>query len=313
MQENEFEKRVQNRLAGLSLVPNEEVWKQVEARIRKEKRRRLIFYWLLAGLFLTGGIGTLIFLNHNNTSPLLNISSVKKPANDQKISDELLVKKPAITKKDEIFAEKKDAQKRIAKVPKETLQSSASARKTKVSDPGKTTLFRETPDENSELPKAKQKELILSKKENEILEAAKSIALNGLKNVPGSKLESKTELPPHKYYLSNINQKIASEALQKSVPPTEDKTSIKDTTGFLKNDNAIKEKNVKNILRKWKYGFTIYAGVSDNVTGSGSGLASPRTLADINSSLSQGPSAAATNIPPLSKLQYTSALSFGVG
>ncbi len=145
MQENEFEKKVQNRLDGLSLVPNEEVWKQVEARIRNKKRRRLIFFWMLAGLFLTGGIGTLIFLNYKHTSPLSNVSSVKKSGNDQKIKNDLLVKEPVITKSDEISVKKKDVQKNIAEVRTGTWQSSASTKKTKVFNPRKTNLFKKAP------------------------------------------------------------------------------------------------------------------------------------------------------------------------
>ncbi len=74
------------------------------------------------------------------------------------------------------------------------------------------------------------------KKENEILGPAKSIVSNGLKNVPESKLESRTELPLHKYYLSNSDQKSSPGTLQ---PPTEDKTSIEDSTRFLEKDNTI--------------------------------------------------------------------------
>lgn len=55
MQENEFEKRVEDKLAGLKLPPSDGVWTAVEAELSKKKRRRVIFFiFLLAGLGLAG-------------------------------------------------------------------------------------------------------------------------------------------------------------------------------------------------------------------------------------------------------------------
>ncbi|MEJ7676247.1 MAG: hypothetical protein WKF59_26975 [Chitinophagaceae bacterium] len=166
---------------------------------------------------------------------------------------------------------------------------------------------------NRELPKAKQKKLILSKKENEILEPAKSIVSNGLKNAPESKLESRTELPPHKYYLSNRIKNLSPGTLQKSLPSTEDKTSIKDTTRFLEKDNTIIKNNAKNSFKKWKFGFTIYGGVSDNVEGIGIVSAKSFLTADQNSSFSFQSASSANNVSSVSRLQYKNGVSFGAG
>ncbi|MEO7982868.1 MAG: hypothetical protein ABI688_02180, partial [Bacteroidota bacterium] len=56
MRENEFEKRVQEKMGGFNLPPSAEVWKEVERRIRKEKKRRFIFWWPLLLLLAGGGI-----------------------------------------------------------------------------------------------------------------------------------------------------------------------------------------------------------------------------------------------------------------
>lgn len=65
MRENEFEKRVQDKMGELKLVPSAEVWDSVERRIRKEKKRRLGVWWLLALLLAGGGITAGILLGGN--------------------------------------------------------------------------------------------------------------------------------------------------------------------------------------------------------------------------------------------------------
>src|SRR5690242_18897209 len=55
MQENNFEKSVQQKLDELQLTPSEPVWQKVEAAIKKRRERRLVF-WLLPTLLLTGGL-----------------------------------------------------------------------------------------------------------------------------------------------------------------------------------------------------------------------------------------------------------------
>ena len=54
MQENNFEKRVQQKLDELQLTPSEPVWQNIEAVIRKKKERRLVF-WFLPFLLVAGG------------------------------------------------------------------------------------------------------------------------------------------------------------------------------------------------------------------------------------------------------------------
>jgi hypothetical protein len=66
MPENEFEKQVQQKMEGLKFTPADEVWKEVAYRIRKEKKKKRIFFWLpLLGLALGGGLAA-IWLTNNN-------------------------------------------------------------------------------------------------------------------------------------------------------------------------------------------------------------------------------------------------------
>ena len=62
MQENNFEKHVQQQMEELRLRPSEAVWEKVEEEIRKKKKRRVGFFiFLLAGLSLLGYSGYFLF------------------------------------------------------------------------------------------------------------------------------------------------------------------------------------------------------------------------------------------------------------
>ena len=53
MQENEFEKRVQQEMEEFRLRPSDAVWEKVEEQLRRKKKRRVVFFiFMLAGLSL---------------------------------------------------------------------------------------------------------------------------------------------------------------------------------------------------------------------------------------------------------------------
>ncbi len=64
MRENEFEKRVQQKMGDFNLHPSEDVWTEVERRIRKEKKRRFMAWWPLFFLLGGGGIAAGILLTN---------------------------------------------------------------------------------------------------------------------------------------------------------------------------------------------------------------------------------------------------------
>ena len=67
MPENEFEKKVQQRMEELRFIPSDEVWKEVEYCIRKEKKKRRFIFWLpLLFLLLGGGLVTAIWVADND-------------------------------------------------------------------------------------------------------------------------------------------------------------------------------------------------------------------------------------------------------
>ncbi|MFT3751263.1 MAG: hypothetical protein QM768_23330 [Agriterribacter sp.] len=57
MPENDFEKQVQDLFDGLKLKPSDNVWHNVNERIKKDKKRRRAIFWLPLLLLLLGGAG----------------------------------------------------------------------------------------------------------------------------------------------------------------------------------------------------------------------------------------------------------------
>ncbi len=81
MRENEFEKRVQQKMEDFNLHPSAEVWTEVERRIRKEKKRRFIFWWPLFFLLAGGGMAAgILFTNKKEKSETITAdNNVEKP------------------------------------------------------------------------------------------------------------------------------------------------------------------------------------------------------------------------------------------
>lgn len=110
MQENEFEKRLQEEMSEFRVRPSEVVWEKIEDELRKKKRRRVIFYlFLLAGLSLIGYSGYVLF------TPEKQILSKQDIATTEKINSEK--KEPSLTgdaKKMEPVDENSDQSKKTA-------------------------------------------------------------------------------------------------------------------------------------------------------------------------------------------------------
>jgi len=82
MQENKFEKGVQQQVEGLRIRPSEAVWEKVEEELRKKKKRRVVFFiFLLAGLSLIGGFSA--YFIFNNSKPNLVQQNISLPDNDK--------------------------------------------------------------------------------------------------------------------------------------------------------------------------------------------------------------------------------------
>jgi hypothetical protein len=81
MQENKFEKRLQQEMGEFRLRPSDAVWEKVEEQLKKKKRRRVVFFiFMLAGLSLLGYSGY-FFTTSNSKQNLVQQDSDFLPDN----------------------------------------------------------------------------------------------------------------------------------------------------------------------------------------------------------------------------------------
>lgn len=307
MQENEFEKRVQKKMEEFALVPNDEVWKQVEADITMKKRRRVIFYWMLAAILLTGGAGTWLYYNSTKSTEMTNVSSNNS---NNRPNPNLITEEPVIKKNDRLSIQQ-DLIKEDRKPEKDILQPLTSA-KTKKLSPGTIHTNRTKVKHDLIASQAQTKSTTIANKRQEDLQlnAAEAPTANRSLITPGK--ETITELPPHKYLLSQ-QQKVKQETPDQTTATLKQKPDATDSLQPSLNKNIVNRKNQQNILRKWQYGFTFYGGISDNVTGIGSASSETMLLADRSNSFAFQSSPSVGNAPGAPRLQYKSGFSFGAG
>jgi len=114
MREDEFEKRVREKMEQLGFEPSESVWAGVDKEISKGKKRRVPFFWLIfvSGLLLAGG--AYYFIANKNSAgaiPAMNAENGIAKIPKQKIISEKKIGQTALpsTKLKENNAEKKNA------------------------------------------------------------------------------------------------------------------------------------------------------------------------------------------------------------
>ena len=99
MREDEFEKRVREKMEQLGFVPSESVWTGVDRGINKEKKRRMPLFWLffVSGLLLAGG-SYYIIANKNTTGIIPNKKADKSIAKipEQEISNKKQIEQPVL-------------------------------------------------------------------------------------------------------------------------------------------------------------------------------------------------------------------------
>jgi hypothetical protein len=99
MREEEFEKRVRDKMKQLGFDPSESVWIGVDKEINKEKRRRMPLFWLFfaSGLLLAGGAYYFV-TNKNTTGVIPNNNAEKTVAKipEQGASNKKQIEQPAL-------------------------------------------------------------------------------------------------------------------------------------------------------------------------------------------------------------------------
>ncbi len=237
MQENEFEKQVQQKMDELRLRPSDAVWLKIEVKIPKEKRRRwiLIFWPVVLIGFLYGGY---IFLN-KNFNPQLPQQETKKLTQNNNSTKETKANSNSIKNNDSLISNKQT----IAKV-----ELTRSPQKQKIKVQGKLKIksnYGITSLKNT--PSAKPiSDTTASIVEDEKLNTAiKTPQQEILVDKPGNIFTNENESAKS----GEVNfQKDANEIKKKTIPNEENKI----------NGN----KKVVANKKSWNFGFSFSAGIS---------------------------------------------------
>ena len=235
MQADEFEKKVRNKLEELGLVPDREVWKQVSIRIEREKnKRRILIFWIFTGFVLLAGTSVYVFINNENNNKTviseINNNSSKRENYEIKQSPKNLPQ--SLQKVQKIHLAKSVTHLKKAAIK----QVSASERKT--SDLSKIEYVKVINQKPSFINK--KEDATIYQKENKYVQ---------------------TSLPLHKFYNPNLS---------KAKTDTASAGTTGKETGFKKDSSAnttAKKLIDKKTGKKWKTGFTVYSGISDNISG----------------------------------------------
>lgn len=109
MQENEFEKKLQQKLETLQVQPTAEVWQKVQLQVaQKKKKRRFAFFFLLAFMLCTGALVT---------NMLLTIPGNDTAAGKIEMTIDRKVTPPADESNDKKFAANESALQETQKAP----------------------------------------------------------------------------------------------------------------------------------------------------------------------------------------------------
>jgi|GEM_PF-2423916 len=97
MQENEFEKKLQQKLEMLQVQPTAEVWQKVKLQVtQKKKKRRFAFFFLLAFMLFAGGLVTNMLLNKPVNDSTTGNAAISKDAMEAYADKGLSETKPAV-------------------------------------------------------------------------------------------------------------------------------------------------------------------------------------------------------------------------
>lgn len=277
MQADEFEKKVQEKLESLELLPNEEVWKQVSIRmVEKNKKKRILFFWIFSGLLLLAGTSA-YFIIKNDDNKKLPVSQINNELPKQKNfrkkqnspnSSVSIKKVRKIHFKKSRFTRKKDDEKQL------------SALERKTSDLLKTGYVKAA--DQKLIPQEKEYSKVYKKEEK----------------------YAKKDLLSHKYYNPGATAKPGAAVKNNS---TDKQTNGKKDSSA---NTTAKKINDKKTGKRWIMGFTVYSGISDNISGLLSTKAYMQNYLSLPVTSANGGNY--TYEPNLSN-SFTSAFSFGFG
>jgi len=288
MQENEFENSIRKKLDDLQFVPNEAVWKQVHARIEKDKRKRrfVILFWLMA--FLLAGGGAILYFSGTEDSNNAELAQTEYHTRNNEKEN-----KRESAKNDTNIDEKKtnDRSSILEITASKTLKGDRRAfRKTFSQSPLKTVI------PGTGIAYNDEQELVKKQQEES---------------------GTNTFNPPTKVTTEDTVDQVATEkttidSAVKPLPEQEIKTAATDTSVSLATNNNVPASK-KPANKQWTFGVSVFAGISDNISSIKILGNNNNMLADYaNAFPSQGTGGLNNSIGNL-KLKYKRGFSYSLG
>ena len=316
MQENEFEKAIREKMDQLRLVPNDEVWNNVSEKIREDKKRRRFLFFLFSFIFLAGAT-SFYFITSQNTILHSSLSehntSVKRNTFYEK--DKLRpTEEIALEKANQRGKQNDDRQAEgINKDETTSKKGIDQIEKSDASNPRKEDYILKS----NPAPIAKKqieanstvKSAGPGKKINQ--EAFDEIKENPIQIHPPNSLQGATGQKGKKDQLKQQSS-LASDSLK--LPSLEENIkkieTLKDSASPLLANIKSSAKPKMQDKKNWRWGLTVFGGISDNLTGLASSGNSSFSYSNANPN---SPSAGQSNGGTISKLSYNTALSYGIG
>lgn len=292
MQANDFENKIKSQLDEFTLVPKEEVWDLVAARIAKEEKRIGVIFWFFLLSILAIGVAAWTSIGFNKkvvyvsseTSTLINIEPKPKTIEPELTGDNKIVQTP------EKFHERSKID-----IEEKTLPIKAAEKASFAINKANPILMNKL-----DVSLAKDDHYPIPSKpfsNNEALENALKFDIKPenqafVQEQGMLHLKKQTTITSEpKDSSSNVNP-VAKEALKKQL---------------LSNANSKnKSEQAKTSKNGWKTGFTAFAGISNNQPG----LHLINKQADSYEAQVNTTGGQSSTIP---KLTYMPAVSFGVG
>jgi hypothetical protein len=306
MQENEFEKNIRMKIGELRLDPTEDVWKGVAANIHRQKRKRRVFFFLMFFAVLAGSSVTYFMLKPDENQQTLANGSNKfhetTAANSNKSSAGNL------TNKSHSKTEKGEPDSTPSTVA--TIESSNPAKNNHTQQQTSSVKknIAASSFEMSSQARRDLKSLSKIKVANKVEETAGNASLNNPLYTPPTNALSKSAEDglEQKQVKSLEDQKagITKDTVPEKLLAESEKDTLKTPLAETKPADKIKQQSNKKII----FGFTVFAGLSDNRT-----QLPLLTAADANFFNSPTQNTTGANITPISKLGYKSSFSYAFG
>ena len=305
-----------------TLLPKDAVWDQVEARIKKERNRKPLFIWMLAGLLLLGGAGAWWYISNESTTSMATSTGGTVTEKD--------VEAPNSTTN--ILKQKQEP----AAAPHSKAEDIAGENTSNNSgDNTGNNVGGNTGNKVDVLAAGKSEKITSFRKKKTgatVLQSGSdhvktNAAVNSSQqptslkqvNETGNKtagvdragdLTSDENLPLHKHY--KTPEDLMRDSMQRALSIKRKANNNMDTSSIV---NEKKTLNKVSSPKQWKTGFTLYGGLSDNVGGLSVFGAKSLAAYDYRQNVSNSNSGTGVTSPPssLPPLQHKAAGSFGVG